>query len=106
MCFSCSAVSVTLLAVVDCALSSLGEQPAKAATPAIATAVSASVRISDLFVMLFPGQLRTIPPPAAKRLKQRRRVGKAAGLRLQANDARLLVGLFGIQHGEIVGVTV
>src|SRR5580698_6005814 len=103
MCRSWSAESFTLLAAAVCASSFLGEQPAKDATAMIATVAIMSVR-GDLFVMFSPGEFRAIPPSAAKRLEQRRRIGKAAGLRLQTRDPRLLVSLFRVQQGEIVGV--
>ena len=47
-----------------------------------------------------------MPPAAAQRLKQRGRVGIASGLGLDQIDARLLVGLFGVQQSEIAGVAV
>ena len=56
--------------------------------------------------MFPPGQIGAIPPAASQCLKQCRRIGETIGLRLQAIDPRLLIGLFGIQHREIVGVAV
>src|ERR1700733_1169847 len=44
--------------------------------------------------------LFAIPPPAAERLKQPRRVGIAIGLRLQQGQSGLGVGLLCVQHGH------
>ena len=47
-----------------------------------------------------------MPPAAAQRLKQRRRVGKTIGLRLHEVDAGLLIGLFRAQQRQIADVAV
>ena len=55
-------------------------------------------RISTLG--LFGGR-GLIPPAAAERMEQSRRIGEARGLRLHQRDARLLIGALGVEHGKI-----
>src|SRR5216683_1225279 len=43
-----------------------------------------------------------VPPAAAQRLEQRHGVGEAIGLRLDARDPRLQVGLLCIENQEVV----
>src|SRR5689334_12092327 len=47
-----------------------------------------------------------VPPPSAKRLEQSGGVGEAVGLGLHLREARLLIGLVGVQHREIGGIAV
>ena len=47
-----------------------------------------------------------MPPAAAQRLKQCRRVGVTAGLRLHEIDARLLIGLLRAQQRQIADISV
>ncbi len=47
-----------------------------------------------------------MPPAAAERLKQRRRVGETIGLGLHQVDPGLLIGLLGAQQRKVAGVAV
>ena len=104
----CADVSVTLLAVTDaaCELSSiLGAQPLNDMT--LADAMSATTTVHgnlrrrcavarppiDLVFIFALAQVRAVPPPAAKRLKQCRRVGKTISLGLHQADQVLLISL-------------
>ena len=51
--------------------------------------------------MCFVSQFSAVPPTAAKRLKQRRRIGVTIGLGLDQVDPSLLVGLLGAQQHKI-----
>src|SRR5271168_963951 len=96
----CAGVSFTLLAVCDDACGSVpffAEQPAR--DTAVASAMTAAARTEAkarrraprcLLVMVRFRQVRAVPPAAAKRQKQRRRVGVSIGLCLHQIDLGLL----------------
>lgn len=113
-------VSVTLLAFTNdvCGwLSLLGEQPAHNMTVAIAMTATAGARGSltrrsavgipcNASFFMFTLQIRAVPPATAKRLNQRRRIGKAIGLGLHQVDPSLLIGLLSAQQRKIPSVAV
>src|ERR1700722_20795456 len=101
MFLSWSAVSVAFAGVVDdfASLSDF-EQPDRSAAAA-RTAASA-----NLFAMVFLGEFVAMPPAAAQRLKQRGGVGVSVRLRQHQGRARLLIGLLGVQQGEIARIAV
>src|SRR5580658_274511 len=113
----CAAVSVTLLAL--CACGPLSSREVQAPPPSIAASTaSAAARAQRcaawdargergaLISMIVRGQPLPVPPAAAEGLKQRRRVGVAAGLCLHQADACLLVGLLGVEQREVARVAV
>src|SRR6516225_6110019 len=117
MCCRWAAVSLTLLAVTVAALlSTLELQPPPDSSAATATSAAACARPSErrgarhersaLFSMIVGGEILPVPPAAAQRLKQRRRIGVAAGLSLHQADACLLIGLLGAEQREVTGVAV
>jgi hypothetical protein len=50
------------------------------------------------FVSVGGGDVPAVPPAAPQRLEQGRRIGKPRGLRLNAVDYRLFIGLLGIEQ--------
>src|SRR5579872_3564394 len=99
MCLRCASVSLTLLAVTGAVLlSTLEVQLLKVRIAATAT--------SALFAMITRDEILTVPPTAAQSLKQCRRIGVAARLGLYQIDARLLIGLFSAEQGEVTRVAV
>ena len=104
----CADVSVTLLVVTGaaCELSSiLGAQPVNDMTLADVMTATAAVHgnlrrrcavarpPNDLVFIFALAQIRAVPPPAAKRLKQCRRIGITIGLGLHQVDQVLLISL-------------
>jgi len=55
-------------------------------------------------VELLLDDLAAIPPAAAQRLEQRRRIGQAIGLCLDERDARLLLGLLRVEQNDEIDV--
>src|SRR6185312_12572801 len=115
----CASVSRGLVAVtVAGLLSTLELQPPKArtaATAAIAWGRSLGKQRAGcgccceraaLFAMFVRSEILPVPPAPAQGLKQRCRVGIAAGLGLHESDARLLIGLLGAEQCEVTRVPV
>src|SRR5215472_12408153 len=102
MCCRWAADSRTLVAATVAALLSTREvQPPPQRTAATASSAAVCGLPSEnrgarheraaLFSMIVRGQTLPVPPAPTQRLKQRRRVGVAAGLSLDQVDARLLI---------------
>src|SRR5215471_1549454 len=109
MCCRWAAVSRTLLAVTVAVLLATRdvqlppERTAANATSAAGFGFRSEKRGAQheravLFSMIVRGQTLPMPPAPAQRLKQRRRVGVAAGLSLHQVDACLLIGLLGAEQ--------
>ena len=64
-----------------------------------------SIRQVEERILLRRVQVVAVPPAAAQRVEQRRGVGKAAGLRLDAREQRLKVRLLRIEHQDVIDVT-
>src|SRR6185437_786340 len=104
-----AAVSLMSLAVsVTGLLSSREVHPLRAKTAAnAANTVECSVRRGAvLFPMVFRGKILSIPPATAQSLKQRSRVGIAAGLSLHQIDPRLLIGLLRAEQYQVTRIAV
>ena len=61
-------------------------------------------KIAELIIGGFCRNVVAIPPAAAQRLKQGGRIGVAVGLRQNEVQHRLLIGLFGAQERQVVGI--
>src|SRR5262249_22290770 len=82
--------------------------PLKTRTAAsAANAVKYDVRRrAALFRMITRGKILSVPPAAAQSLKQRSRIGEAAGLSLYQADPRLLIGLLGVEEYHVTRIAV
>jgi hypothetical protein len=87
------------------ALLSSGEEE-QPATNASASAANAAPNLDHLASIGGAHQFRAVPPAAAERLEQSGSVGEAIGFGLDEAEPRLLIGLIGIQNGEVSGVSV
>src|SRR3984957_3486823 len=99
----CAGVSVTLFGVTAgvCLLSFESfEQPASDINAVAINIVAARFK-SELFSIVVLRQFRAVPPAAAERLEQRRRVGVSICLREHEIDPGLLTRLFGTQQRKI-----
>src|SRR5665213_967923 len=75
------------------------EQPASSRAPASAT-IAALLRTGG------PGEIGPVPPAAAQGLEQGGGVGEAVRFGLDQGDPGLLIGLLGVEQGQIIGIAV
>src|ERR1700722_11449645 len=114
----CADVSVTSLAVVEDAGGSLlvaEEQPMSIMSEAAAMTArthgdlprscAADIPSNDCLFIFILAQIRAVPPPSAKRLKERSRIGIPIGLRLHQADHGLLIGLLCAWQRRIAGIS-